>query len=195
MAHLRSWWSFLILPLLPVLCQPSLDFWAAGSMWMDDWSRLSKVFTNVDVSIVYVKVVCFLCSHYFCLDVHIWSCFGLSLTLSSEPISNYCNFLTINIIPLGKVLWAKEVAGPGMCLHNWVALKEVGVPQRSIVLTYNLYHRQEATVRTECGETEWFPTGKGVRQGCILSPYLVTCKCRTFTENWATLRGRRSENW
>ena len=36
----------------------------------------------------------------------------------------------------------------------------------------NLYSGQEATVRTEQGETEWFGIGKGVRQGCILSPYL-----------------------
>ena len=36
----------------------------------------------------------------------------------------------------------------------------------------NLYHNQKATVRTEVGETEEFGIGKGVRQGCILSPYL-----------------------
>ena len=54
----------------------------------------------------------------------------------------------------------------------WAALKETGVTQHLIVLMYNLYCGQEATVRTDYGETKWFPIGKGVKQGCILSPYL-----------------------
>ena len=40
-------------------------------------------------------------------------------------------------------------------------------------LLTNLYAGQEATVRTEHGTTDWFQIGKGVRQGCILSPCLV----------------------
>ena len=54
----------------------------------------------------------------------------------------------------------------------WNVLKDMGVPQHLIVLMRNLYSRQEATVRAECGEIEWFPVGKSVRQGCTLSPYL-----------------------
>ena len=54
------------------------------------------------------------------------------------------------------------------------ALKETGAPQRLIVLMHNLYYRQEATVRTEYGETEWFPIGKVSDKGTFyLSIYLI----------------------
>ena len=44
-----------------------------------------------------------------------------------------------------------------------------------------LYGRQEATIRAEYGETERFPTGKGVRQGGILSPYLFNVHAECIT--------------
>ena len=47
-----------------------------------------------------------------------------------------------------------------------------GIPSTPIVLLYNLYDNKEATVRMEIGEIDYFGTGKGVRQGCILSPTL-----------------------
>ena len=58
--------------------------------------------------------------------------------------------------------------------HNklWKILKEMGIPDHLTCLLRNLYAGQEATVRTGHGTTDWFPTGKGVRQGCILSPCL-----------------------
>ena len=58
--------------------------------------------------------------------------------------------------------------------HNklWKILKEMGVPDYPTCLLRNLYAGQEATVRTEHGTTDWFQIGKGVRQGCILSPCL-----------------------
>ena len=58
--------------------------------------------------------------------------------------------------------------------HNklWKTLKEMGIPDHLTCLLRNLYAGQEATVRTEHGTTEWFQIGKGVRQGCILSPCL-----------------------
>ena len=46
----------------------------------------------------------------------------------------------------------------------------MGIPDHLICLLRNLYAGQEATVRTEHGTTDWFQIGKGVRQGCILSP-------------------------
>ena len=58
--------------------------------------------------------------------------------------------------------------------HNklWKILKEMGIPDHLTFLLRNLYAGQEATVRTAHGTTDWFPIGKGARQGCILSLYL-----------------------
>ena len=58
--------------------------------------------------------------------------------------------------------------------HNelWKILKEMGIPDHLTCLLRNLYADQEATVRTRQGTTDWFQIGKGVSQGCILSPYL-----------------------
>ena len=60
--------------------------------------------------------------------------------------------------------------------HNklWKILKEMGIPDHLTCLLRHLYAGQEATVRTGHGTTDWFQTGKGVRQGCILSPCLFT---------------------
>ena len=56
--------------------------------------------------------------------------------------------------------------------HNklWEILKEMGIPDHLICLLRNLYGGQEAIVRTGHGTTDWFQIGKGVHQGCILSP-------------------------
>ena len=58
--------------------------------------------------------------------------------------------------------------------HNklWKILQEMGIPDHLICLLRNLYACQEATVRTGHGTTYWFQIGKGVCQGCILSPCL-----------------------
>ena len=58
--------------------------------------------------------------------------------------------------------------------HNkfWKILKENRIPDHLICLLRNLYSGQEATVRTGHGTTDWFQIGKGVHQGCMLSPYL-----------------------
>ena len=58
--------------------------------------------------------------------------------------------------------------------HNtlWKMLKEMGIPDHLTCLLRNQYAGQEATVRTGHGTTDWFQTGKAVRQGCILSPCL-----------------------
>ena len=55
---------------------------------------------------------------------------------------------------------------------NWKILKEMGIPDHLTCLLGNLYAGQEATVRTGHETTYWFQIGKGVRQGCILSPCL-----------------------
>ena len=58
--------------------------------------------------------------------------------------------------------------------HNilWKILEEIGLPDHLTYLLRNLYAGQEATVRTGHAATDWFQIGKGVRQGCILSPCL-----------------------
>ena len=58
--------------------------------------------------------------------------------------------------------------------HNklWKTLKEMGIPDHLSCLLRNLYAAQEATVRPGNGTTDWFQRGKGVCQGCILSPCL-----------------------
>ena len=55
---------------------------------------------------------------------------------------------------------------------NWKILKEVGIPDHLICVLRNLYAGQEATGRTGPGTMDWFQIGKGVCQGCILSPCL-----------------------
>ena len=56
--------------------------------------------------------------------------------------------------------------------HNklWKILKDIEIPDHLTCLLRNLYVGQEATVRTGHGTTDWFQIGKGVHQGCILSP-------------------------
>ena len=58
--------------------------------------------------------------------------------------------------------------------HNklWKILKEMGIPEHLTCLLRNIYASQEATVRAGDGARDWFQIGKGVRQGCILSPCL-----------------------
>ena len=58
--------------------------------------------------------------------------------------------------------------------HNklWKILKEIWIPEHLTCLLRNLYAGKEATVRTGHGTTDWFQIGKGVHQGCILSPCL-----------------------
>ena len=55
---------------------------------------------------------------------------------------------------------------------NWKILREMGRPDYLTCLLRNLYAGQEATVRTRHGTTDWFQIGKGIHQGCILSPCL-----------------------
>ena len=55
---------------------------------------------------------------------------------------------------------------------NWKIMKETVIPDHLTCLLRNLYAGQEATMRTGHGTTDWFQIGKGVRQGCLLSPCL-----------------------
>ena len=69
--------------------------------------------------------------------------------------------------------------------HNklWKILKEMGIPDHPTCLLGNLYAGQEATVRTGHGTTDWFQIGKGVHQGCILSPCLFNLYAEYIMQN------------
>ena len=65
----------------------------------------------------------------------------------------------------------------------WKILKEMGIPEHLTCLLRNLYAGQEATVRTGHGTTDWFQIGKGVCQGCILSPCLFNLYAEYMIRN------------
>ena len=69
--------------------------------------------------------------------------------------------------------------------HNklWKILKDMGIPDHLICLLRNLYADQEVTVRTGHGTTDWFQIGRGVRQGCILSPCLFNSYAEYMMRN------------
>ena len=81
-------------------------------------------------------------------------------------------------------------------------LKEMGIPDHLACLYRNLYAGQEATVRTGHGTTDWFQVGKGVRQGCILSPclfnfyaeYIMRHAGLEEAEVWIKIAGRIINN-
>ena len=65
----------------------------------------------------------------------------------------------------------------------WKIHQEMGIPDHLICLMRNLYAGQEATVRTGHGTTDWFQIGKGVNQGCILSPCLFNLYAEYIMRN------------
>ena len=69
--------------------------------------------------------------------------------------------------------------------HNklWKILQEMGIPDHLTCLLRNLYAGQEETARTGHGTTDWFQIGKGVHQGCILSPFVFNLYAEYTTRN------------
>ena len=66
---------------------------------------------------------------------------------------------------------------------NWKILKEMGIPDYLTCLLRNLYAGQEATVRTLHVTMDWFKIGKGIYQGCILSPCLFNLYAEYIMRN------------
>ena len=82
--------------------------------------------------------------------------------------------------------WFIDYAKAFDCVdHNklWTILKEMGIPDHLTCLLRNLYTDQEATVRTRHGTTDWFQSGKGHCQGCILSPCLFSLHAEYIVRN------------
>ena len=75
-----------------------------------------------------------------------------------------------SVLPMNTQDWSPLGWTGGISLQS--TLKEMGIPDHLTCFLRNLYAGQEATVRTGHGTKDWFQIGKGVRQGCILSPYL-----------------------
>ena len=69
------------------------------------------------------------------------------------------------------------------CVDHNKILQGMGIPDNLTFLLRNLYAGQEATVRTEHGTTDWFQIGKGVHQGCILSPCLFNLYAEYIMRN------------
>ena len=65
----------------------------------------------------------------------------------------------------------------------WKILKEMGIPDHLTCFLRNLYAGQEATIRTGHGTADWFQIGKGVHQGCILSPCLFNLHAEHIMQN------------
>ena len=77
-------------------------------------------------------------------------------------------------VPKSLTVWIKI---------TWKILKEMGIPDHLTHLLRNLYAGQEATVRTGHGTIYWFQIGKGVCQGCILSPCLLNLYAEYIMRN------------
>ena len=93
-----------------------------------------------------------------------------------DQIANICWIIKKAIVPEKHLLllyW--------LCQSLWLCgsqytgkfWKKMGIPDHLTCLLRNLYAGQEATARTGYGTTDWFQIGKGVHQGCILSPLLI----------------------
>ena len=69
--------------------------------------------------------------------------------------------------------------------HNklWKILQEMGIPDHLTCVLRNVYADEEVIVRIGYGTTEWFQIGKGVQQGCILSPYLFNLYAQCIMRN------------
>ena len=74
----------------------------------------------------------------------------------------------------------------------WKILKEMGLPDHLACLLSNLYAGKEARIRTGHGTTDWFQIGKGVCQGCILSPCLFNLYAEYIMRNAGL---ERSTSW
>ena len=89
---------------------------------------------------------------------------------------------TLGIQSRNLIPWYLSKGVENLCSPKNI-LKETGIPDHLTCLMRSLYAGQEATVRTGHGTTDWFQIGKGVRQGCILSPCLFNLYAEYIMRN------------
>ena len=102
-----------------------------------------------------------------------------------DQIANIC-WITEKAREFQKNICFIDYAKAFDCVdHNklWKILQEMGTPDHLTCLLRNLYAGQEAIVRTGHGTTDWFQIGKGIRQGCILLPYLFNVYAEYIVRN------------
>ena len=102
-----------------------------------------------------------------------------STQLSSQS-NSHIHMTTGKTIALTSQTFVDKVAHTKL----WKILKEMGIPDHLTCLLRNLYAGQEAIVRTRHGTTDWFQIGKGVHQGCILSPCLFNLHAEYIMRNF-----------
>ena len=95
-------------------------------------------------------------------------------SLKNQDSSRKTSISTLLTMPKPLTVWITI---------NWKILKEMGIPDHLTCLLRNLYAGQEATVRTGHGKTHWFQIGKGVCQGCLLSPCLFNLYAEYIMRN------------
>ena len=96
------------------------------------------------------------------------------------------NLAAIQETCVGSLGWEDPLEKGIACLDDnklWKMLQEMEIPDHLTCFLRNLYAGQEATVRTRHGTTEWFQIGKGVRQGCTLSPCLFNLYAEYIMRN------------
>ena len=102
-----------------------------------------------------------------------------------DQIANIC-WIMEKVREVQKHICVIDYAKAFDCVdHNqlWKILKEIGIPDHLICLLRNVYAGQEATVRTGHATMDWFQIGKGVYQGCILSPCLFNLYAEYIMRN------------
>ena len=103
-----------------------------------------------------------------------------------DEIANICRIKKASEFQKNIYFCFKDYAKAIDCVDHkklWKILKEMGIPDHLTCLLRNLYAGQEPTVRTGHGTTDWFQIGKGVCQGCILSPCLFNLYAEYIMRN------------
>ena len=96
-------------------------------------------------------------------------------SLKKQDSSRKTSVSALLTVPKPLTVWTTTNCGK--------ILKEMGIPDHLTCLLRNLYAGHEATVRTGHGTTDWFQIGKGVHQGCILSPCLFNLYAEYIRRN------------